>query len=31
LNKLYGVETCVVNYQCGNSMHKQVIPISTLD
>ncbi len=31
LSKLYGVETCVVNYPCGNGMHKQVIPISTLD
>ena len=31
LSKLYGVETCVVNYQYGNGMHKQVIPISTLD
>ena len=31
LRKLYGVETCLVNYRCGNGTHKQVIPISTLD
>ena len=31
LCKLYGVETCLVDYPCGNGMHKQVIPISTLD
>jgi iron complex transport system ATP-binding protein len=31
LRELYGVNTCLVDYRCGNRTQKQVIPISTLE